>query len=47
LYGDQKEKKRIEKQLGKAQNELEASGKDFVSFTDPESRFTRKHKIQK
>ena len=37
--GDRKEKKRIEKQLDKAQNELEASGKDFVSFTDPESRF--------
>ena len=43
--GDQKEKKRIEKQLDKAQNELEASGKDFVSFTDSESRFmsNKKH----
>jgi hypothetical protein len=40
-----KEKKRIEKQLEKAQNELEASGKEFVSFTDPESRFmlNKKH----
>lgn len=37
--GDLKERKRIEKQLEKVQNELEASGKDFVSFTDPESRF--------
>jgi transposase len=37
--GDQKEKKRIEKQLNKVQNELEAPEKDFVSFTDPESRF--------
>ena len=42
--GDQKEKKRIEKQLGKAQNELEVSGKDFVSFTDPESRFMKNKK---
>jgi len=40
--GDQKEKKRIEKQLGKVQNELEVSRKDFVSFTDPESRFMKK-----
>jgi transposase len=37
--GDQKEKQRIENQLEKVQNELEASGKEFVSFTDPESRF--------
>jgi len=42
--GDQKEKKRIKKQLGKAQNELEASGKDFVCFTDPESRFMKNKK---
>ena len=43
--GNQKEKKRIEKQLGKVQKELEVSGKDFVSFTDPESRFmpNKKH----
>jgi len=43
--GGQKEKKRIEEQLDKVQNELEASGKDFVSFTDPESRFmpNKKH----
>jgi len=43
--GDQKEKKRIEEQLDKVQNELEASGKDFVSFSDPESRFmpNKKH----
>ena len=43
--GDRKEKNRIEKQLDRAQNELEASGKDFVSFTDPESRFmsNKKH----
>ncbi|MGB3458395.1 MAG: IS1182 family transposase, partial [Halobacteriota archaeon] len=42
--GDQKEKNRIEKQLGKVQNELEVSGKDFVSFTDPESRFMKNKK---
>ncbi|VUT28146.1 MAG: Transposase DDE domain protein [Candidatus Syntrophoarchaeum sp. GoM_oil] len=43
--GDLKEKNRIEKQLEKAQNELKASGKEFVSFTDPESRFmlNKKH----
>ena len=43
--GDQKEKQRIENQIKKVQNELEASGKEFVSFTDPESRFmpNKKH----
>lgn len=43
--GDQKEKKRIEEQLDRVQNELEASGKEFVSFSDPESRFmpNKKH----
>jgi transposase len=43
--GDQKEKQRIENRLEIVQNELEASGKEFVSFTDPESRFmpNKKH----
>lgn len=43
--GDQKGKQRIESQLEKVHNELEASGKEFVSFTDPESRFmpNKKH----
>ena len=43
--GDQKERNRIEKQLDKVQNEFVTSEKDFLSFTDPESRFmpNKKH----
>ena len=43
--GGQKERNRIEKQLDKVQNEFVTSEKDFLSFTDPESRFmpNKKH----
>ena len=43
--GNQQERSRIKKQLDKVQNEFVKSEKDFVSFTDPESRFmpNKKH----
>lgn len=43
--GNRQERSRIKKQIDKVQNEFVTSEKDFLSFTDPESRFmpNKKH----
>jgi len=42
--GNEKEKKRIEKKLDKAEDEIKKSGQKAVSITDPESRFMENKK---
>ena len=44
IMGDQRQKERIERMIEKASEEIDKSGQDVVSLTDPEARFMKNKK---